>query len=314
MKIAVTGTTGFIGRHLVRKLSESNDVYCVIRRAIPGEKNIYWHDLQNVNEKFDVLYHLAAARHGWGVSAEQYNQNVDLTKRIIDFAVRGCSHFILVSSVAVYGIQRGVITEENPHKPETFYSKGYAISKQRCEDLTLDACSKAGIPYTILRPSTVYGPDDTVGMIYKMLTMIDKGRFAIIGDGSSVIHLVYVSDVVNGLMLALNKSSYNGHFNLCGERPYSLSDIVDSFCDRIGHRNILHVPIWFTKIAALLLENAYKAGVKITGKEPLVTFERIGMMTASQVYSTEKAREVLGYSPKICLEEGLGRVYEAYKE
>jgi len=213
-RIFVTGGTGFIGQHLVKALLKGKEQVFVLARSRERARNlekigakIVLGNLNSINflkknlKNIDVVYHLAALRGEWHNKKEFEKNNVLTTKNLLQASLGQVKHFIFSSSVSVLGYPEKLPANENfPLKPETLYAKSKAAGEKYAHEF-----SKMGLPITIVRPSVVYGPKDYSGMILKLAKLIKKGSFPIIGGGKSKLHLIYIDDLITGLIKIKSK-------------------------------------------------------------------------------------------------------------
>ena len=159
MEILITGSTGFIGYHLINRLIEKgHSLTCLVRNSSNLRRlkefslnYIHLDDIKNGNfnnRKFDVLYHLASIRHKWGTSWSDYCESgQNYTKMLLKMSPNRISHFVFCSSVAVYGYPDNLpISEDTPKKPMNLYGK----MKLECEKLVKNFSGKNNIPFTII--------------------------------------------------------------------------------------------------------------------------------------------------------------------
>lgn len=245
MKVLVTGGAGFIGSHIVDRLIELNYDVCVVDNLSTGkEENInkrahfYKCDITNFDlirkifslEKPEILIHNAAQI---SVQASLINPGVDadnnilgtikLLKCCVEFEV---SKVIYPSSAAVYGEPKYLPIDENhPINPVSFYG----ISKHTSGEYIKIFSALYGLKYTIFRYANVYGPrQDAKGEGGVVSIFIDKllsnESPVIFGDGEQTRDFVYVKDVVEANMLALDKGD-NEIINISTNCPVSVDEL-----------------------------------------------------------------------------------------
>lgn len=209
MKALVTGATGFVGGHLVEVLRErGDDVTALVRSAPRGAKlasrgvrlvqgDLHAMDaLKRASAGQDVVYHVA------GVVAAQNEAaylagNRDGTANLLRAAeaAGNVGRFVLVSSMAAGGPSRKGRPRQpdDPANPVTAYGR----SKLAGEDVVRGG----GLPWVILRPPTVYGPNDRDNLI-KVYRMARLGIAPVFGDGSQELSAIHVRDLAAAIAAA----------------------------------------------------------------------------------------------------------------
>jgi len=206
--------------------------------------------------------------------------------------------FVEVSSISVFGWPKRLpIDDKNPFAPVGPYGR----SKVLCEE----AVRRSGLPYVIVRPSITYGPHDTNGMIDKLFRLLRVGKFRVVGNGEGRVQLVYVSDLAHGIAEAALKPGIEGKEYTCTYKdPITMQELAEMAAQTIGRKLPRpNAPLWAAKLGAVVFETAEKLGI-IRG-EPLVTFEKIAMVTTDRSYCIDRMREVLGWEPLVGYREGL---------
>jgi nucleoside-diphosphate-sugar epimerase len=199
----------------------------------------------------------------------------------------------------------------NPPADETTpYAPGDPYQRTKCEAevLALTFARERGVPVTVARPTAIYGPGDQ--RLLKMFRMIANGTFVMLGKGDVYYHMVYIDDLIDGLRLLADHPGVVGEvFILGGDRYYSLDTIARMIAKYLEvPRPRFHLPAWPVQMAGTLCE---KICIPL-GIEPPIYRRRVDFFTKSRAFSIEKARRVLGYSPKVSLEAGLQRTLDWY--
>lgn len=311
MKILVTGANGFIGNNLVKKLlAEKHYVRVFLRTkskladdkltdSVSGSFEND-NDLARATHNIDVVYHLAAIRDKWGTPWRDYYQvNVEYTKNLLQACKKNkVKQFIYCSSISV-------ITPP-------FNKKFYAKSKILAEKLVHIFCVKNHIHYTIIRPVITYGPGDN-GMILKLVSMISNNKYLSVGNGNNLVHLCYIEDLIQGFSLVLNnKKAFDHAYCLCGPQPITINTLVKLIQEDLGKKNyIFHIPLWFARATAFLLENAYKISSKHT--EPIISQAKINTMAISRKFDYKAAEHDFGYKPVYDYKKGIINTIKWYK-
>jgi nucleoside-diphosphate-sugar epimerase len=300
-RVAVTGASGFVGKHLVDGLrARGLDVVALDRGGVAAAL-----ERPGALEGAAALLHAAAVRHRHGVGAAEYRaSNVELVERLLRASAGRVRRFVYVSSVGVYGFpSRLPITEEHPYAPVTLYS----VTKVEAEKLVTRLGDELGVETTIVRPTIVYGAGDTNGMLDKTARMIAAGRYRVVGTGGNTLHHTYVDDVVEGMALAATHPAAAGEdFILCGPETITLARFSELVARAVGRRlPRVHVPLDLARAVATVVDVAAYRGIAFTEREPPINHEKLDVMTRSIAFSSGKAEHLLGFRAKVGYEEGI---------
>jgi len=310
-RAGITGAGGFIGAHAVRGFASRGAQVIPFVRVPDGSGTMTLEEAIASPASLaglDVIVHAAAVRHRYGVDARTYRaSNVDLVERSMRAgAAAGVRRFVFVSSVGVYGFPRELpVTELSPYAPRTPYS----ATKVEAELCARRVAEDLGIDLVVARPTIVYGRGDRNGMLEKMARMIRAGSYRIVGSGKNVLHHAHVDDVVEGLWLAATRPEAAGDgFILAGPETTTLSDLSRLVAQVTGHRlSRLHVPLPLARAAAAAIDVAAYRGVAFAMNEPPVNGEKLDVMTLPLRFDVQRARQRLGYAPRIGYREGIER-------
>lgn len=318
-KILITGGTGFVGSHLVELLLKDGVGLNNLRLLVkPGEslKNlpprkfeIIWGDIRDKDavkkavQGVDFIYHLAAKTVFEGKSYRDFKDiNVDGTRNLLEASRREkLKKFIFFSSISVYGLpaycgERINCDESWPKKPAESYGK----SKYEAEKLVIKAHKDWGIPYIIIRPTTVYGPRDYQGVL-ELYRAIYHHYFMRIGDGKNKMDYVFVKDLVKGARQAQLSKYMADDFILGANKPTTLNEVVDTIALSIS-RKILS--IYLPKNVALPVSYIVKFLAKVLGIRPPLFPERVKIMTTNCFFSSKKAKKYISYNPQTSFKRG----------
>jgi nucleoside-diphosphate-sugar epimerase len=259
---------------------------------IRNKKNI-----KKAMKDVDVVYHLAAKTDFEGKKYREYkNVNVLGTKNLVDACKKGgIKKFVFFSSVGVYGFPAvvGDIKGWNETHPKTF-TNYYGRSKVEAEEIIVNAHQKWGLPYCIIRPTTVYGPREK-GPILSLFKAIKSKVFFFIGDGDFKLHYVFVDDLIKAARLAEKSKLNAGDYIIAGPMPEKFKDIVRYMAKSIG----LSTPK--LKIPGLIIMPiAYVLGVigKIIRIKPPLYPRRVRTLTRNCYFDISKAKHELGWIPR----------------
>jgi nucleoside-diphosphate-sugar epimerase len=316
MPVLLTGATGFIGSYLARRLAaEEGAVVTGIGRNLSRVAELRDHgvdlvvrdlldptDLHPIITGHDLVFHAAAMLDADPETAQAVNVNA--TERLVRAAGRaGACRFVHVSTVGVYDMEgRSVVDESTPLA--TDHPATYPRTKAQAERRAFEAANETGIELAVVRPSMVYGPGHGLWS-ETMARNVCEGNPVFLGDGSAHFHPVYVDDVVDGLVRCATSPHASGEaFNLSAE--------VTTWRDFMSYYGTLcdaepkGLPLWMARLMAF--------ANKIPGVRTPVDQGFIEMATSRKQFPTDKARERLGWSPTVDLDQGMQRTARWLKE
>ena len=319
-KVLVTGATGFTGGRLAERLvQEGHEVLAFVRASSDttrlDEIGVECHvvdirDADDVTKNFkDVgkVFHIAAAYRSEHADHEEFRAvNIDATRHLLEAASRfGVERFVHCSTVGVQGeIEDPPAAEDYRFKPGDHYQQ----SKLDGELLALEYF-RAGLPVSVVRPVGIYGPGDT--RFLKLFRPIQRNRFVMIGDGNVLYHMTYIDDLVDGFILAGHRPEALGEvFTIAGPEYTTIRELVDSIAEVLGQRRpVLRVPFKPVYAASVICDVLCRS---INVSPPLYP-RRVEFFELDRAFSTQKARELLGYSPNVGLLDGLTRTANWYR-
>jgi UDP-glucose 4-epimerase len=290
--ILVTGGAGFIGGHLVRALVDHNDVAVLddcssgARSNVPDGATLVRGDVRDpatvarATKGVDVVFHLAAnasVERSLDDPIRSHQVNVVGTLNVLRAARTAGARVVFASSAAVYGEPSSVpVTEDQPKAPTSPYG-AEKLAADRYARLYADCFDVDTVP---LRFFNVYGPGgmdtDYSGVIDVFLTRAREGRdLQIHGDGTQTRDFVHVSDVVRATLLAAVTDDVGSAYNVGTGRGVTIERLAELVVD-------------VTDSSSALVH----------------TDPRAGDIDESEA-SIERAREALGYRPRVTLREGL---------
>jgi len=316
MTILITGGTGFIGSHLVRALLAKGKKVLVFARKTSSIKKleklnvkIFYGSLDDINSLVEAtkdiktVYHLAAMLGSPEIAYKQlYNVNVKGTQNLIEACTKNkVKRFILISSVAAMGPAKHMADEKTKCNPKTDYDKTKYFSEL--------AVKKSDLDWTIIRPTMVYGPGEIRNKA-KMFRLIQKGFFAIIGNGKNLMSLVYIDNLVNGIILAgENRKSVKQTYIISDKNPYTMNKFIKTIAQQEKVRTPFHIPVLLAYLGAFCFRI-----LSFFGVPQLLSVDRIKNMTMNHSFSISKVIKELNYNPKISLDDGVKRTVGWYRE
>jgi nucleoside-diphosphate-sugar epimerase len=315
MRILVTGATGFLAQHLIPALQKrghtiralvlpSGDATWLLHRGV----DIYRGDVRQANtltqpmRDVDAVFHLAAAIGMRRPMKDYHAVNVIGTEHLCRAALAaGVTRLVHVSSTSVYKQGLGeAVREDFPLGP---LPDPYPLTKAAGDELVQRMIVEEHLPAVIIRTSTFFGPGDHLNF-GRIVDRLIARRAIIIGSGRNAVPFVYVADVVQGLLLALEHERAEGQiYNITDETCPTQEGLLLEIAEQVGARSPrIHVPYSILFSAAYVAERIAKLR---QSEHPLVTRFGVALYGANNRYSIDKARTELGYEPRISLREGI---------
>ena len=323
MKVLVTGGTGFTGKALVRRLlDEGHQVV-----ALDYKEGLKTQDLRqwgaeviigSVNDKetvkrcmddVEVVHHLAAAFRELDVPNSYYREvNVEGTRNVLEAAFdQKVKKFIYCSTCGVHGnIDHPPGGEDAPIHAADYYQQ----TKYDAEPV-VNEYFKKGMKTVILRPAAIYGPGDPE-RFFMIFKRVAKGTFPMFGNGKTLYHPLYIDNLIDAFMLAMENGKGDGETYLIADEEYIE---IEKLVRKVGKAlnvnvKIPHYPILPLIIAGHVCEKICKP-FHVT---PPIFPRRVDWYRQNRAFKIDKAKRDLGYQPKIGIDEGLKRTAEWYKQ
>jgi nucleoside-diphosphate-sugar epimerase/predicted dehydrogenase len=309
--ILVIGGTGFIGRHLVKRLAEKGHSVRVVTRSagngaallagLPVELAVG--DAANTDyldralQGIEVVYDLAKAN---GRNWSDYVQNdIEVTRRIGERALAaGVRRLIYTGTISSYysGDASKVIDGDTPLDPKIETRNLYARSKAASERVLLDLHREKGLPVVLFRPGIVIGPGSPPAHL-GVADFQNPGRVRFFGRGDNKLPFVLVDDVVQGLVLGMDEPGLEGRAFLLSDEPLlSAREYVEETGKAMGLRfRATSRAIW-----RYYLADAFKEGVKHAIRHPnrrAVSYRDWAAQAQLARYDASETREALRWRP-----------------
>lgn len=322
MKILVTGGTGFTGKALVRRLIEEGHQVVALdyKEGIKTQEIRDWGaevilgsvtDMDVVRRAVkgaEVVHHVAAAFREMDVPESYYHDvNVGGTRNVLQASLdEGVRKVIYCSTCGVHGnVDRPPAGEDAPIQPADYYQR----TKWEAEPIAREFFER-GLPTTILRPAAIYGPGDPE-RFFLIFKRVAGGTFPMFGNGKTYYHPVYIDNLVDAFVLAMQAGKGDGEAYLIADEQYlEIEDLVRRVGKALGiDVKIPHYPVWPVVVVGHIVEKACKP----FGIKPPIFPRRVDWYRQNRAFRIDKAKRDLGYQPRIGIDEGLRRTAEWYR-
>ncbi|OXA97456.1 UDP-galactose-4-epimerase [Flavobacterium oncorhynchi] len=294
MKVLLTGSTGFLGRNIIKVLKEqeyqivtlgnpSTDIVCDISKELP-----------NFSQSFNYVIHAAGKAHVVPKSdsekQEFHDVNVKGTQNLLEGLERSNflpQYFIFISSVSVYGLHHGVKIDENY---PLLAKDAYGISKIKAEKIVQNWCDKNKIKCTILRLPLLVGINPP-GNLGSMSNAIKKGYYFNIGGGKAKKSMVLAEDVAKFIIYV---AKIGGVYHLTDSIDPNFKELSLAIA-KINNKSVpLNMPIIFAKLLG-------KCGDIFGSKSPINSL-KVAKICSELTFDDSKSRSIKEWKPNSVLE------------
>ena len=334
MTALVTGSNGFLGSRLVRRLvaeGESAPI-CLVRpgsntsrleklsQEVPGARiRLRKGDLGTVEgaqralEEADVVYHLAACLRG--APAEMFLNTVVTSANLLRAAIRRSRppRFVLVSSFSVYGVAdlpaHSVLTEETPIEPTPTRRDLYCQVKWRQEQLFWQYHREHGLDVMVLRPGAIFGPE-SYGISVRVGLEL-PGLFLFLG-GDNILPLSYVDNCADALALAGTSGFRSGHvINVHDDDLPTCRTFLHRYRREVRDLRVVSLP--YAATLALSCANQRYSEVSRGQLPAIFTLYKTRSAWKPMRYDNSRLHQ-LGWSQRISTEDALGETFQRHRE
>ena len=323
MKVLVTGGTGFTGKALVKRLIEQGHEVIALdyKEGLKTDELRSWgvkvvigsvvdkEIVEQCMDGVDLVQHLAAAFRELNVPDSYYTEvNVDGTRNVLEAAYKHkVKKFIYCSTCGVHGnIDNPPAGEDAPIQPADYYQR----TKYEAEPI-VNEYFKKGLKTVIIRPAAIYGPGDPERFLM-IFRRVSTGTFPMFGDGKTLYHPVYIDNLIDAHLLAMEDVKGDGETYLIADEEYfEIEELVKRVALALNvDLKIKHYPITPSIIAGYVCEKVCKP----FHIAPPIFPRRVDWYRQNRAFKIDKAKRELGYQSRIGIDEGLKRTAEWYKQ
>ena len=295
-RIAVTGASGFIGRHVMRALADRGDTPLTVRRPYDRAQ------LARTFSGVDAVVHLAGV-----VSAVHDREfvagNVDAARVVAEAAAEAGTRLIHISSLAAAGPAppSAPRSEDDPPTPINIYGRTKLEGERAIQSIDR-------LQWTILRPGVVYGPGDRA--MRPLFDFARRGIMPLVGSDSAAYTFIFIDDAVRAIVAAVDRGRSGDVVFLGHADPVAPRQLMETIrAVAATPARIVTVPRAITRLAAELGE----IGGTLVGKPATINRRRFGeLYSEGFVCRVDRMRDRLGVVAHADLEEGLKRSRDWY--
>lgn len=318
-KAFVTGATGFVGGSLVERLSaEGWDITVLVREASDTSRlkelgvTLVFGDLNSSSEAFvepmrgcSTVFHCAGLT-GVGHSVDDLDKIISVgTKSVLEASiVAKVNDFVFISSIVAYELSPSQKSYDETQPVLSSSLDPYGLAKVNAEAVCMKAHDSGDISVKIIRPVFIYGPGDRRGgFLPEITSMIKTKKFRLIGDGSNTIPLIYITDLIDLLMLCVECREADGViYNASSEKSPTWQQFVDCLCEefQLARPKTVSPKVMF--LLSKLLEGAVK--IKLIRTLP-ISKTIVKLLSLNLQFPSDKAHGQLGFKSKVGFQQGI---------
>jgi nucleoside-diphosphate-sugar epimerase len=334
VKLLITGSNGFLGSALVRRLCERGEtrvIRCLhrpgsdlhrldeVRKAFPGARlepcigNLTSPaDCARALEDVDLVFHGAAALRG--AAADMFLNTVVASKNLLEAVVRGARpvRVVLVSSFGVYGMagvaEGTTVTEDTRLEPHPEMRDLYSHAKLRQEQLFWEYATAHALSITVVRPGVIYGPSGP-GMSNRVGLRL-FGIFLHLGR-RNLLPLTYVDNCADAVLVAGESPAAVGQaLNVVDDDLPTARQYLSRYRKEVEPLRVISLPLFATRLLSRAVAWYHRHS---RGQLPAIfTPYKTDSMWRSFRYENRKLKS-LGWSPSVATREGLDRTFASLR-
>lgn len=329
MRVLVTGSTGFLGSHIVDQLLARGDSVRALARPTSDASYLTEQGVEIVTgdvadlaslrpavQDIEVVYHTAAKVSDWGPWSDFQSATIEGTRNVLKAASEaGAPRFLHVSTDGVYALSAfgARVTEESPLEKRFGWLDYYRRAKLAAEDEARRYAATGPMAVTIVRPGLLLGERDAA-VLPGTVAFLKSGAAMYLGRGRNRLPYVYAGDVAAACILAATSDTTAGRvYNVASDEVVTQRDLFGTIAAAAGlsaPRRALPMRLSYT--VALLME----AWCVLRGRRSRPAMTRFGvhMLALNYVEDASKLRREAGWAPAVPMAEAVRRSLEWQRE
>jgi nucleoside-diphosphate-sugar epimerase len=318
MACLVTGASGFLGGRVAQMLHERGEEVVILARQDSNLSHLASLPLRVIRGGLSnhaalreavadaiTIFHCAACSTDWAPKLTYQEANVAGTQNLLNAALAtpGCKRFLHVSTTDIYGYPQIPCDEEHP---PVNTGLPYNQTKILGEAAVWRAFEEHGLPVTVVRPATIYGPRGK-DFTREVAMLLRQGVMAHIDAGTVRGGFTYVDSVAEAMIDAAESAHTVGQaYNISGGTGTTWKQYATLFAEQLGVKPPwINLPFSVAMSLARTMETVY--GSLRVRSRPLLTRHAVYLLARDQEFPIDKATKDFGYSPRISIEEGIAR-------
>jgi nucleoside-diphosphate-sugar epimerase len=259
----------------------------------------------------DTVFNLAGMMGVWRGTADYRGVNATGAENVGRAALAaGVRRLVHVSSWTVYGIGLGAPARETNRLVP--FSEPYATTKAEGDLLIQKLVTRERLPAVIVRPGTFFGPGDWLHF-GRIADRLRTGKSIVIGSGHNALPFVFVTDVVQGLLLAAERANAGEIYNISNDEPLTQAEFLSETARVIGAAPP-HLRVPYPALYALSYAIERAALLARTKHQPIVTRLGVKLFGTDNRHAIDKARSELAYVPRVSLRQGVALAGAWYRQ
>ncbi|WP_417939617.1 NAD-dependent epimerase/dehydratase family protein [Flavobacterium sp. RS13.1] len=292
MNLLLTGANGFLGKSIIKQLSEKYNLFKLSRFGCDYNFSLD-RQIPYFDEPFDLVIHAAGKAHSVPKTEKQKKEFYEINVLGTENLLKGLERvglpkeFIFISSVSVYGLEFGrAINEDFPLEARD----SYGLSKIKAEKFVIDWCKKNDVICTVLRLPLLIGKD-APGNFGAMLKAIERGYYFNIDYGRARKSMLLAQDVASIVPVV---ASIGGIYNLTDGVHPDFKELGNAIAKQKKKKTPLSLPLFIMKLIGYIGD--------ILGDKAPVNSSKIKKITSDLTFDDSKARKVLDWNPQSVLD------------
>ncbi len=316
MTILVTGASGFLGGALTKVLVEQGKNVRLLARKTSNldhlknlQVDVVYGDVRDkaslipAFQNVTIVYHCAAISTDWAPWTEFYQTNVLGVQNMLDIAqtVKGLRRFLHVSTTDVYGYPNDPCDETYPIIDTGLpYNKSKGLGEKRAWEFT----EKTGLPLTIIRPATIYGPRSK-DFVLEIAKLLIKKQMMTVNKGNVFAGLLYIDNAVEGIIEAANSSQTVGKsYNLRDEKDKTWEEYTGALAKGLQvNAPRINFSSNFAVRIAYIAEMIHRV-FRIRNR-PILTRHAAYLLFKNQDFPIQKAQQDFNFQSRTSFSEGM---------